>query len=216
VSRAEGQPDPLLPLIEPLARDRTVLDVGAGVGRYTLPLAAVAREVVAVEPSEAMCRRLLERLSERGTRGVRVLAHRFEEADLDPADFVLCAHVVYFVADGAGFVRRADALARRAVAFVVRHDPMVLPAMTLWPRYRSDNPPRPPGFSDLYNLLLDLGYAPNVAFYQRRYEMEVDSVEEAQEDASRLLGASVSRDDAASLLGSHSRMLREACVWWEK
>jgi SAM-dependent methyltransferase len=216
VSRAGSDPDPLLPIIEPLARGGTVLDVGAGVGRYTLPLAAVARRVVAVEPSPAMCRLLEERLRAAAAGGVRIVPSRFEEADLDPADFVLCAHVVYFAADGAGFVRLADGLARRAVAFVVRHDPMPLPALALWPRYRNDPPPSPPGFADLYNLLLQLGHAPNVTFYRRRYEFPVESVEEAQEDAGRLLGVPVSREDAASLVGSHRHLLREACVWWEK
>src|SRR3954447_4942181 len=37
-------------LREPLRPDDTFVDVGAGAGRFALPLAALVREVVAVEP----------------------------------------------------------------------------------------------------------------------------------------------------------------------
>jgi SAM-dependent methyltransferase len=218
LERQAGDPDqdPLLSLVAPLAEGARVLDVGAGVGRYTLPLASLAREVVAVEPSPNMRERLEARLRQRGIANVRVVPHRFEEAALEPADLVFCAHVVHLVADGAGFVRKADALAERCVAFAIRHDPMRFPAVRLWSRYRSDPPPREALFADLYNLLLQLGYAPNVTFYTRRYAFGYESVEEAREEASRLLGAPVSPEDAAALVGDHVETLREALVWWGK
>jgi SAM-dependent methyltransferase len=208
--------DPLLPVIAPLARGGSVIDVGAGVGRYALPLAALARTVVAVEPSPAMRQHLTARIAERGLTNVVVVGAPFETADLAPADFVLCAHVVHFVEDAPAFIRRADGLARRAVAFAIRHDPLQGPLLRLWAKYRSDPPPRQAAFSDLYNLLLAMGYAPNVTFYRRRHALRYRDPAEARAQASRFLEREIAEADAAALAAAGEQVLREACVWWVK
>ncbi len=47
--------EPVLEVLQAMARpDSTWLDIGAGAGRYTLPLALRVREVIAVEPSPGM------------------------------------------------------------------------------------------------------------------------------------------------------------------
>ena len=54
--------DPLLEnLAQKLAPSHTLIDVGAGAGRLSLPLALRCRRVVAVEPSSSMGRDLPER-----------------------------------------------------------------------------------------------------------------------------------------------------------
>src|SRR5690348_9922500 len=59
--------DPLFLRLRAIVRpDDTVLDVGAGAGRYALPLAGLARRVVAVEPSPAMRRHLEARIAAEG------------------------------------------------------------------------------------------------------------------------------------------------------
>ncbi len=57
------------------------LDVGAGGGRYALPLALAVREVVAIDPSPAMLGALREDAAANGIANVRVIEARWPMAD---------------------------------------------------------------------------------------------------------------------------------------
>ena len=63
--------DALLTLAEP---DDRWLDIGAGAGRYALPLAAEVGEVIAVEPSASMRNALRTGKEEHGLANVRIIA----------------------------------------------------------------------------------------------------------------------------------------------
>src|SRR5690242_4806497 len=62
----------------------TVIDVGGGAGRYALPLALRCREVVVVEPSEAMQKALRESMQQSGIENVSVVSETWEKADVAP------------------------------------------------------------------------------------------------------------------------------------
>src|SRR3954470_24056982 len=70
--------DPLLELLRPLARaDETWLDLGAGGGRYTLPLALTVRRVYAVEPSAGMHDQLAGSVREHNIGNIETFAERW-------------------------------------------------------------------------------------------------------------------------------------------
>ncbi len=71
--RRTGEPA-LDALVRISDRRETWLDIGAGAGRYALPLALHVREVVAVEPSGGMRRALRTGMAEHGIDNVRVIA----------------------------------------------------------------------------------------------------------------------------------------------
>ena len=77
-SRRIGNADPALDLL--LSRTRhgdTLLDVGGGAGRYAIPTAARAREVVVVEPSLGMVRELTDQIEKRHVSHIFASAHGF-------------------------------------------------------------------------------------------------------------------------------------------
>jgi SAM-dependent methyltransferase len=97
--------------------DLTLLDVGAGAGRYALPLARRVGELIAVDPSEAMLAHLRSAAAEEGLKNITVVRARWEEAELPAADLAICAHVVYPVREIDAFLVKLASHARRA-AFV--------------------------------------------------------------------------------------------------
>lgn len=155
--------DPLLlRLRAALHPDDTVLDVGAGAGRYALPLARLARRVIAVEPSPAMRRHLAARVAAAGAENVEVAAGAWPAVETAPADLVLCAHVVYGVREIAPFLRRLDRAARRQCFVAIRvnqHPGLPDLARALFGEERV----RQPALLDLYNVLAALGIVADVA-----------------------------------------------------
>ncbi len=106
--RAE-RPDPLLDfVIKDINNRLTVLDIGAGTGRWTLPLSQKAKKVTAVEPLETMSNRLRERLVSAGSNNVQIISSTWEEANVQPHDIAVCAHSMYGSPDFAAFVRKME------------------------------------------------------------------------------------------------------------
>lgn len=146
--RVRELPDALLPVLEPyLAVSKTVIDAGAGTGRHAIPLAARVDWVTAVEPSAAM-RAQLEAAGQ--PPNLTVIASSWEDAEPAPADLVICSHVLYAVAEPVPFIEKLEALAKERVFICLR----------------DVDPPegRRPRFQDLFNLLRQMGVAPEVSY----------------------------------------------------
>jgi len=63
-------------------RDSRVLDIGAGPGTLAIPLAALAKEVTAVEPGAGMAEILRKHVEDRGIRNITCVQKRWEDIDL--------------------------------------------------------------------------------------------------------------------------------------
>ena len=91
---------------------------GRAGGRLALPLALTCQTVTAVEPSPSMCSVLRETALEHHIGNVPIVESGWMEASVEPADVVLCSHVVYVVEEIGPFVRKMDSHARRLVLAV--------------------------------------------------------------------------------------------------
>src|SRR5215210_4699663 len=97
--RRTGEPalDALRALTEP---DDTWLDVGAGAGRYALPISLRVKEVIAVEPSASMRHALRTGIAEHGATNIGIVGAAWPDAleqlgEPPVADISLIAHVGY-------------------------------------------------------------------------------------------------------------------------
>jgi cyclopropane fatty-acyl-phospholipid synthase-like methyltransferase len=72
----------------------TILDIGAGYGRLTIPLAKTARKVVAIEPSKEGIK-IMKNLAEKlNLQNIEFINKKWEEVNLDEKyDLVICTYL---------------------------------------------------------------------------------------------------------------------------
>ena len=151
----------------------TWLDIGAGAGRYALPLARVAGRVIALDPSSGMLDALREDAADHGIANVETVLGRWppdpaaddETAALGAfpcADVALIAHVSYDVEPIVPFLDSMEAAARRlCVAVLMDARPGSL-AAPLWPAVHGEARVILPGLNELVELLRLRGTPPDV------------------------------------------------------
>ncbi len=178
--RRTGEPalDALIAMTRP---DETWLDIGAGAGRYALPLALRVREVVAVEPSGGMRRALRTGMDEHGISNVRVIAGGWPDAlaelgTLPAVDLSLIAHVSYDIEGIGAFLDAMEAATRtRCVAMLTDRSPASV-ADPFWPLVHGEERVSLPALPDLVELLQARGRDPQVEVVERS-PRTFDSVE---------------------------------------
>jgi precorrin-6B methylase 2 len=154
--------DPFLRLVRSaLTPQSTLLDVGAGAGRYALALAPEVDEVIAVEPSPELLELLGRQANDLGVKNVRLVESRWEDVDEVSADVVVCYGVIGGIEDGARFLRKLDHAARRAVFIGLTSGVDVL-RDPLWRHFHGLPSPPAPSFLDAVDLLAELGITPGV------------------------------------------------------
>lgn len=162
---ADPGPDPTVEALGALIgpADRAI-DVGAGGGRLAVPLARRCRELVAVEPSQAMRAVLAEESARHGIRNIRVVAATWEEApaELEPAELVFAAHVTYGVRPVEPFLRKLDAMATRHAVIVVMKDPPQAPLAPFWRAVHGEERLRLPCRDEVVAALEEVGFEPEV------------------------------------------------------
>jgi SAM-dependent methyltransferase len=152
----------------------TVLDIGAGGGRYALPLALVAREVIALEPSEGMRRVLQEGMAEYGIRNVRVVDGRWPDAAADlHADLALMSHIGYDVGEIGPFLDAMESAARLCVAALLTQPPPT-EADRFWPVVHGVERAALPSLPEFLTLLIARGRLFEVRLVERSPQTYTD------------------------------------------
>ena len=211
-----------------------VLDVGAGTGRYTLPIARFAGAIIAVEPSEDMSGRLADDAAAAGIGNITILPTGWLEsaATTDVADVVLCTHVLYPHADIEAWIRSLDARARVAVVLELMADwaePPVL--LALWERLHGEARIPQPTYFDVYAVLHEMGIPANVEVYDAGASSfwQFPTIDDAVDAAREHLILSTSPEmDSVLREGLTECLVRNgdgwvlqshrvaATVWWER
>jgi Methyltransferase domain len=190
-ARADGFLDVMAPCLSPR---KTLIDVGAGAGRHTLPLAERLEWVTAVEPSEGMRAQMPPR------DNITVVASTWEDAAVAPADLVICCHVMYGIEEPIPFITKMERSARERVFIMMREGPMIHPAAVVRERMLGAEDPPVPRFSDLFMLLMQIGIAPNVNFIRYPIVQRYADIDEALADCRALIGVGWDEAKARAIL----------------
>jgi 2-polyprenyl-3-methyl-5-hydroxy-6-metoxy-1,4-benzoquinol methylase len=183
--KGESSPDDTVDrLAELVSPTETVLDVGSGGGRLSIPLAEHCSQVTAVEPSEAMRERLLATAESWNVNNVSVVPSTWEEAEVDAHDLVVCAHVVYTVTEIESFIRKLTAHARKTVALISFERPATSSYLPLWSYIHAEERLELPTLPQIESLLSEMGiefkFTPLKEWAPRPFKTREQAQEECQ------------------------------------
>ena len=174
--------DPLLDrLAQDLYREYTLLDVGAGGGRYALPLALKCAQVIAVEPSASMAQVLRQQVAAHNIRNLSIVESDWGTAQVTPADVVICAHVVYVAQGIEPFLRKLEANARKRVMLVLYQVNPQAYLFPLWQKVRGERRLPLPCLPELLEVMKELDITPHIDKLPAHQPRSFDSAEQALE-----------------------------------
>jgi len=164
----------------------SVLDVGAGAGRYAFAIAPLVAQVTAVEPSGGMRAAFEQEAKARGLDNVRLVPGSWDEAQVEPHDVAFVANVLYFVPDAIPFVEKLDRSGTRACFIFHRVEELATALGPLGVEIRGRRPPEA-SFIELYNLLFSMGIRPDVTLVRPPFSARYGSMDEGVEEAHQFL-----------------------------
>ncbi len=155
--------DPVLNrLWEEITPGSTALDVGGGGGRYALPLALHCEQVTVVDPSVSMIDGLRVGAQEANVSNLSIVPGLWEEVEVDPADVVLCANVVYDVAEIEPFIRKLEAHAKDRVFVLAYMESPLSQFSPCWKVAHGEKRVDLPAMPELLHVLWDMDIYPNL------------------------------------------------------
>ncbi|MEV8631030.1 class I SAM-dependent methyltransferase [Streptosporangium sp. NPDC051023] len=207
-------------IAEALPEGGSVLDVGAGTGAASLPLAASLGELIAVDTSAGMLAELESRAADLGVP-LRTLVGRWPDvaARTPVADVAVAAHVVYNVPDLAAFLAELSGHARaRVVLELTERHPMSW-LNPLWAHFHGIVRPERPTVHDVIAVAEALGH--RVRHEERLAPLSrFATLEELAESACRRLCLDAERADEVVAAVVRLDMWpvprdRWFTLWWE-
>ncbi|HHV78243.1 MAG TPA: class I SAM-dependent methyltransferase [Firmicutes bacterium] len=205
-----------LPIITQLVRGaETALDVCAGVGAFTLPLARLVPSVTAIDCSDVAIQYLQIRAKRHGLSNITCLKVAWEDFKGGPFDVILAAYPADCVVGSVEALSRLHRMALKAVA-------LILPVT----RKQTDPPSRRVVAEDVRGYLGDLGIEPSTAVFEYDFGQPFLSRSEAREFVEAYAGKSSSSGPALEEWLNRSLVQRaqgfylpikrkSAMVWWK-
>lgn len=140
----------------------TVLDIGAGTGIWSVPLANWACRVTALEPSPAMRAQLEKAVATAGVGDrVTIDPRAWPGIEIPGHDVALCAHVLYGIADFRGWIEAMTSNARELCVLLLRA-PASNDFMNEARRLVQETPATRPDAFLAVNALWQMGIRPHV------------------------------------------------------
>jgi SAM-dependent methyltransferase len=175
-------PARIVKALEPALRGcRSVLDVGAGVGALTVPLAKAVPHVTALEPAQPMLEELRATLARNHLSNVTCIHGSWGDAPLQPHDLILVANVAPVFDDLLAFITAAEPLARRGLALVQNVGPGAEKFYVgeLYPLLFGRPYPGRQDYLRSLSLLHSLGIYADVRILEYRFDQPFDDFQEA-------------------------------------
>ena len=159
----EGNIKTLADLLEP---SDTIVDVGGGAGRMSLPLALRCRSITNVDPSASMGAAFLANAKAAGIANVSLVTSDWLEVDPPQGAIALVNHVTYLTRDIVRFIEKLERAALRRVILTVNAPPPPSWNRMLFRLVYGEAEEVVPGHAELMNVLWEMGRLPDLTMLQ--------------------------------------------------
>lgn len=208
-SRRQSQPDRFMELLLPQLRpDDTVIDLGAGSGRYLPILAPACAQLIAIEPSPAMRTELERTVADAGLSNVTILSDFWPLNNSIVADVIISAHVAYGIREIGPFFTAMNAAARRSCYLYLGLRPPSATLAPFWERVHGEPRLPLPGALEALNCLHQLGIYASLELVPVSGSFRFSSLDEALDEIRHRMRLSPRPDRDAKI----SSAIRELLV----
>jgi SAM-dependent methyltransferase len=207
--------DPLMRfMLARLQADDTVLDIGAGIGRWAIPMAKVCKKVTALDALPGMLEILRENAAAEKVTNINHIGGDWATTTVEPHDHVLSSHAVYNSTDIVGYARKMERRAVQACYMVMRvprHDGVIGElSHHIYGTFHDS-----PNFIVGYNALLQAGIAGHVIMEEQGRRWHNETLDDALRRAKRHLRLFTSEHDSMTMdLLKQRLVFREGQYWW--
>ena len=224
--RMSDRDDPLMRfVIGNLQPTDTVLDIGAGIGRWSIPMAMAARSVTALDTLPGMLDIIRDNTLDEGVNNIETVLGDWSSVELGPHDHTLASHAVYMSPDIVGYARKMERLSRKTCNIVMRvpkHNGVIGELARRIHGCWHDSP----NFVVGYNALLQAGINGHVVMEESTRLLHNENLEDALARVKRHLRLHDDRHDGEIMDVLERRLvkrdgeyywpdgMRSALVWW--
>ena len=213
--RKRDRDDPLMQFVlGRLQPGDTVLDIGAGIGRWSIPMAMVCKRITALDALPGMLDIIRENADADGVDNIETALGDWATVDLEPHDYTLSSHAAYVSPDIVAYARKMERLSRKACYMVMRvprHDGVVGELFRRIHGSWHDSP----NFIVGYNALLQAGINAHVVMEESGRRWHNDTLEDALDRAKRHMHLHSDEHDGMILDTLKERLaLRDGEYWW--
>lgn len=195
----------------------TVLDIGAGPGTLTIPLAKIVKHVTVVEPSSGMLACLKKNIADEGLTNITCIDKKWEDAlhGADEHDVVIASYSLAML-DMKSALSKMNEVARRSVNLFTFAGDRMWDYNELWSRLYGEEYRAGPDYIYLYNILYRMGIHANVEITETEHKERFSSMDEAVEQWMENLDATT--PEAEEVIRSHlsENLVKEDGVFWLK
>jgi ubiquinone/menaquinone biosynthesis C-methylase UbiE len=206
----------------PLSSEVTVLDVGAGTGRMTLPMAKRAKHVTALEPSEKMLAALRDNARKQQIFNIHYLNESLEEVEVASTYDLVVASFSLFMLDIKTALTKMNALASKGVYLFLSASPWIDEGIQ---KVVQSNSSTWSDFIFIYNILYDAGIPANVEICDYDLRQSYLDLEDAVLKFSHIYGIQSEKkgklreylsENLAEEKGKlwYNRKRKAATIWW--
>ena len=199
--------------------DYTVLDIGAGPGTATIPLAKNVKGVTVVEPSSGMLARLKENASKENLANITYLPKKWEDVEIGKDieagghDVVIASHSLVIKDIKDALVKINDAVKRSVYIFIVAGRRNEKEGSSLWSLFNREKQGLHPDYIYLYNILYQLGIYANVEIIDANHNMQFPDLDAAVQHYKKWMNVSGADEEKLRLYLSEN-LVKENDAFW--